>query len=197
MTKELRVRFLAREKGCWSKSVMKLGDRWESHPYIIVKKQPNVPVYVIRREGGEAERVVHRNLLTQCMFLPVQRQTEMPEGQEDANDIENDQHDTESMGESFVENSIIPETTDQDQPRMEEVAGLWEEEMENDPVLPQGSKTPRRNPTRERRPPKRLSYETQVTMTDQKMIQRGREIWQRIKEKRPQEVHKQTSIRCV
>ncbi len=30
-------------------------------------------MYVVRSEDGGAERVVHRNLLTQCMFLPVER----------------------------------------------------------------------------------------------------------------------------
>lgn len=39
----------------------------------MVKKQPGLPVYVVRREDGGVERVVHRNLLTQCMFLPVER----------------------------------------------------------------------------------------------------------------------------
>lgn len=52
------------------------GDKWESRPYVVVKKQPSVPVYVVRVENGDIERVVHRNLLTQCMFLPVDRADE-------------------------------------------------------------------------------------------------------------------------
>lgn len=173
-------------KVCHVEGRQKLGDRWEAHPYIVVKKQPNVPVYVIRREGGEAERVVHRNLLTQCMFLPVQRQTETPEGHEHATDVENDQPDIQSVQESDTEDNTGPDIAGQDQLSTEEVervAGLLEEEV--DPaVLPQRPNTPRRNPRRERRPPKRLSYETQVTMSDQEMIEMGREIWHRMKEKK-------------
>lgn len=56
---------------CHVEGWQKLGDRWEPRPYIVVKKQHGVPVYVLRQEDGEAERVVHCNLFTQCMFLSV------------------------------------------------------------------------------------------------------------------------------
>lgn len=60
-------------KVCHIEGLQKLGDRWESRPYILVKKQPGVPVYVLRQEADEAERVVHRHLLTQCMVHPVEQ----------------------------------------------------------------------------------------------------------------------------
>ena len=60
-------------KVCHLEGRHKLGDKWESRPYIVVKKQPNIHVYVVQSEDGEKERVVHRNLLTQCMFLPVEK----------------------------------------------------------------------------------------------------------------------------
>ncbi|KAK7888599.1 hypothetical protein WMY93_024159 [Mugilogobius chulae] len=51
----------------------KLADKWEPQPYIVVK-QPNLelPVYVIRQESSNKEKVVHRNLLQLCPFLPTQ-----------------------------------------------------------------------------------------------------------------------------
>nr|XP_054601751.1 uncharacterized protein LOC129164731 [Nothobranchius furzeri] len=58
---------------CHVEGRSKLGDKWESRPYIVVKKQPDMPVYVVRSENGDTERVVHRNLLTQCMFPPVEQ----------------------------------------------------------------------------------------------------------------------------
>ncbi|KAF1385397.1 hypothetical protein PFLUV_G00107320 [Perca fluviatilis] len=58
-------------KVCHVEGRQKLGDRWEAQPYVVLKKQPGVPVYVVRLENGEKERVVHRNLLTQCMFFPM------------------------------------------------------------------------------------------------------------------------------
>lgn len=53
----------------------KLADRWDRQPYVIVK-QPDaeLPVYVIRREVGDFEKVVHRNLLRPCSLpLPPEK----------------------------------------------------------------------------------------------------------------------------
>ncbi len=58
-------------KLCYVEGKHKLADRWEPRPYIVVKKQPGIPVYVVRSEDGDRERVIHRNLLAQCMFFPV------------------------------------------------------------------------------------------------------------------------------
>lgn len=48
-----------------------LADRWDRQSYIIVK-QPDaeLPVYIIRREVGDFEKVVHQNLLRPCS-LPL------------------------------------------------------------------------------------------------------------------------------
>ncbi|XP_073792914.1 retrovirus-related Pol polyprotein from transposon opus [Danio rerio] len=51
----------------------KIADRWESTVYVVVK-QPNadIPVYVVRPENGDgSERILHRDLLLPCGFLPV------------------------------------------------------------------------------------------------------------------------------
>ena len=53
----------------------KLADRWEPHPYVVVSKQPNLPVYVVCSLNDGKERTLHRNLLTPCMFLPVDMQS--------------------------------------------------------------------------------------------------------------------------
>ncbi|KAL7862811.1 hypothetical protein SRHO_G00117950 [Serrasalmus rhombeus] len=50
----------------------KLGDRWESQPYVIIRQlSTGVPVYVVRPEGKLGpERTLHRNLLRPCLYLP-------------------------------------------------------------------------------------------------------------------------------
>lgn len=58
-------------KMCYVEGKHKLADRWESNPYVVVKKQPGIPVYVVCSEDGKKEGVIHRNLLAQCMFFPV------------------------------------------------------------------------------------------------------------------------------
>ena len=42
----------------------KISDKWESTPYIVIA-QPNssIPVYIVKEEGSERRRTVHRNLL--------------------------------------------------------------------------------------------------------------------------------------
>lgn len=38
-------------KVCHVEGRQKLGDKWESRPYVVVKKQPSVPVYVMHFPG--------------------------------------------------------------------------------------------------------------------------------------------------
>lgn len=45
-------------KVCQVEGRQKLEDRWELQPYVVLKKQPGVPVYMVRSENGEKERVV-------------------------------------------------------------------------------------------------------------------------------------------
>lgn len=59
----------------------KLANFWHNVPYVVVK-QPNldIPVYVVKPEGGGKERVLHRKLLRPCPLLlqaPVQDQAAM------------------------------------------------------------------------------------------------------------------------
>ncbi|CAI5665465.1 unnamed protein product [Oreochromis niloticus] len=91
-------------KVCHVEGRSKLGDKWESRPYIVVKKQPDMPVYVVRSENGDTERVVHRNLLTQCMFLPVEQvgeetREEMELDMEESWEIEDIEDSGEQAGE--------------------------------------------------------------------------------------------------
>ena len=70
----------------------------------MVKKQPSPPVYVVRSEDGQRQRMVHRNLLTQCMFLPVEQAVE-ESGELDTVEVE-EMYDTEKVVET-----ILPWTT--------------------------------------------------------------------------------------
>lgn len=59
----------------------KIADRWEPTVYVVMK-QPNtdIPVYVVTPEDGEGrERVLHRDLLLPCGFLPVRPDVEEEE----------------------------------------------------------------------------------------------------------------------
>lgn len=60
-------------KLCYVEGKQKLADRWEQHPHVVVKKQPGIPVYVVCPVDGVQERVVHCNLLSHCMFFPVEK----------------------------------------------------------------------------------------------------------------------------
>lgn len=159
-------------KVCHVEGRQKLGDRWESRPYIVVKKQPGMPVYVLQREDGETQRVVHRNLLTQCMFLPVEQVDKVRKVVEldlDAGDADTGAEDVD----------------------VDMEAGQMSDGGEADGTVcgadaPQGPSSPRRNPPRNRHPPKKLSYESRVKRleSDQEKIARGWELWQRVKARR-------------
>ena len=185
-------------KVCHVEGRQKLRDKWESRPYIVVKKQPNIPVYVVRQEDGETEKVIHRNLLTQCMFLPVEHFGETvrkdPEADTDVRDADSESETAEDNMGSNVDR-VLPGTSDRQDERtstedvdMEMREMSREEENENDGGnnFPQCPSSPRRNPPRNRRPPRKLSCESQVmkTESDQEKIERGRQLWQRIKTKR-------------
>ena len=112
-------------------------------------------MYVVRSEDGERERVLHRNLLTQCMFLPVEQAGEVT-----AEEVESDTAEDEEMydTEEVVE-TVLPWTTDG------QVDGhtVMEEEDLDDGQMDQGEEektSARRNPQRTRCPPKKLSCES-------------------------------------
>ena len=50
----------------------KVRSYWEQDVYTVVKRERGSPVYIVKKENGQGiERVLHRNLLLQCDFLPV------------------------------------------------------------------------------------------------------------------------------
>ncbi|XP_016373447.1 ephrin type-B receptor 2-like [Sinocyclocheilus rhinocerous] len=49
----------------------KLADKWEATVYVVINRNPLTHTYVVQDENG-AKRVVHRNLLLDISFLPVQ-----------------------------------------------------------------------------------------------------------------------------
>uniref|UniRef100_A0AAY4A1Q4 Gypsy retrotransposon integrase-like protein 1 n=1 Tax=Denticeps clupeoides TaxID=299321 RepID=A0AAY4A1Q4_9TELE len=50
----------------------KLADKWESTPYIVESKDPRCHVYHVRNTSSGHVKVVHRNLLLQANFLPLE-----------------------------------------------------------------------------------------------------------------------------
>ncbi|XP_034082439.1 uncharacterized protein LOC117552876 [Gymnodraco acuticeps] len=177
-------------KVCQVEGRQKLGDRWEARPYIVVKKQLNTPAYVIRLEDSERERVVHRNLLTQCMFLPVERASEVI-GEEVESDAAED---CEIDHIEEVEENVGPGTpVVHDEPKQMEEVDVDEGQMDegdeesttvSDTKSP--DKAPRRNPPRNRCALKRQSCESQVLSSeeDQRRRERGWKLWQRAKASR-------------
>ena len=46
---------------------------WEQEIYVVTQKRKDMPVYEVRPEsGGGRSRVLHRNLLLRCSYLPVE-----------------------------------------------------------------------------------------------------------------------------
>lgn len=180
-------------KVCHVEGRRKLGDRWESRPYVVVKKQSNLPVYVVRPESGGPERVVHRNLLTQCMFLPVERSNRVvledsgADSETCATDVGMDgELEMESGATEEVEDEEAAETDVEEQLRMEQADVEAQEnapETRDEAASADPSNITRRYPRRNRRPPLKLSYKFQVveTESDQEKIERGRKLWERAK----------------
>lgn len=56
----------------------KISDRWEAVVHIVVRQpDENIPVYVVKPEDGDGkERVLHRDLLLPCGFLPANLEVE-------------------------------------------------------------------------------------------------------------------------
>lgn len=183
-------------KVCAVEGRQKLGDRWESKPYVVLKKQPGVPVYLIRSEYGEKERVVHRNLLTQCMFLPVETEQNGDDGEmteSDPRSVSDEIHcETEpgedDDGDQLEEMEKHNGEAAQQEPGPLEPANVEREEscdLASSGGSPSEHEYVRRNPPRNRRPPGRLSCHLRAVdiETAQQKLERGRKIWQRAKEK--------------
>ncbi|CAI5646420.1 unnamed protein product [Oreochromis niloticus] len=83
----------------------KLADRWESTIYTVVSKNPTCHTYRIRNTKSGQEKVVHRNLLLQANFLPIESEGE-PE-MSFASESELGQEQSQSDGESPVADSEV------------------------------------------------------------------------------------------
>ncbi|PWA19100.1 hypothetical protein CCH79_00018645 [Gambusia affinis] len=155
-------------KICHVEGRQKLGDKWEPRPYIVVKKQP--PVYVVQPEDGGPERVVHRNLLTQCMFILVE-EVGKPIAEEEESDLDlnetglqadlhqnADAVSVEETGPSLQLGEINQKDKQASQVE-EDTAG--ENKPHGSPESLQSRGIPRKNPPRTRCPPKKLSYGAQ------------------------------------
>ena len=49
----------------------KLADKWEPTLYVVINRNPQTHTYMVQDEKG-TKRVVHRNLLLNISFLPIQ-----------------------------------------------------------------------------------------------------------------------------
>lgn len=65
----VRDRVLLMNRGEWGKR--KLADKWEPTLYTVMDRKPDLHIYRISDEGGKT-KVMHRNLLLDVSFLPVQ-----------------------------------------------------------------------------------------------------------------------------
>ena len=93
----------------------KLGDRWESSPYIVIAKQPNIPVFVVSSLETDKERTLHRNMLTPCMFLPVERDIAEPQSKSKSASQENEEKEQEIMMKISTEHSDTTSKETQEQ----------------------------------------------------------------------------------
>ena len=57
----------------------KLCSYWEREIYVVTNKRKEMPVYEVKPESGDGKtRVLHRNLLLPCSFLPVETHLKSP-----------------------------------------------------------------------------------------------------------------------
>lgn len=201
-------------KVCHVEGKQKLADRWEPCPYVVVKKQPGIPVYVVCSEKGDKERVIHRNLLSQCMFFPVGSKLPEANNQEDsyaeetcemessASEVGEEDAETNEEGARDV-TQISMESLDMVEEKREvdvcQLVGAESEKEKRGEQMPlEATRTEqpeRRYPKRKRAPPNRLSFEIHALEEeiDKDKIERGRNIWKRAKAKKrktpPQHAH--------
>ncbi|MED6253518.1 hypothetical protein ATANTOWER_032647 [Ataeniobius toweri] len=127
------------------------------------------------------QRVLHRNLLTQCMFIPVEEVSGVTAGKEESHftlsetsteeDLQqvSDLEGTEETGVAMQLGESSQETqaeTEMDEPAVRRAGGNAPASLDG-AGSPQEDELPRRNPPRNRHPPKRLSFESQVTKTEE------------------------------
>ncbi|KAI2647161.1 Retrovirus-related Pol polyprotein [Labeo rohita] len=190
-------------KICHVEGKQKLADRWEPCPYVVVKKQPGTPVYVVRTEAGDKERVIHRNLLAQCMFFPVEKShpTEEESDTEDMCELESRASDAEEVDlETTKEGAsgaatqytcmdfsdAVGKESEEDVSKLQGTVNEKDRHYEQSLLKDSEPKTTeRRYPERKRRPPNRLSLEMHVLQSesDKEKMERGRKVWEKAKAK--------------
>ncbi len=104
-TLEARDRVLVKNLSIRGKQ--KLADRWESTPYIVTRKIPDLPVYVVQPERGGRERTLHRNLLLPFNAIPKKEQRPIiPRGTIQPNTIPNSSTEDSQVDEDDQEDDI-------------------------------------------------------------------------------------------
>lgn len=66
----------------------KLADKWESIPYTVVALNPQYHTYRIRNTHTGQEKTVHRNLLLQDNFLPIESEEDEPSFSEGTDSVD-------------------------------------------------------------------------------------------------------------
>lgn len=82
----------------------KLADKWESTPYIVISKDPKCHIYRVRNTCTGQEKVVHRNLLIQANFLPIEIEGEVEPSFDDESELSNEQ------SEEFLRGTLVTES---------------------------------------------------------------------------------------
>ncbi len=161
-------------------------------------------MYVVRSEDGDRERVIHRNLLAQCMFFPVGskhlagEETDM----EDVSGMDSIvSEEEEEVIEAIVSGDsgmitqcpsvelpyVASEECEQDEHQLKETVYGKEEDKEQTPLKVSNPDPPkRRYPERIRRPPNRLSLEIHALQSesDKEKLERGKKVWEKAKAKK-------------
>ena len=67
----------------------KIRSHWKQDVYTVVKRQSESPVYIVKKENGQGpERVLHRGLLLQYDYLPVDpAQAPLPKDKKDGRKV--------------------------------------------------------------------------------------------------------------
>ncbi|KAL6461075.1 hypothetical protein MHYP_G00310410 [Metynnis hypsauchen] len=104
----------------------KIADRWEPNVYVVVKQpDENIPVYVVREENGDGkERILHRDLLLPCGFLPAKlsddelesRQRPAIQASQPVTEVRSHAESAEGLDLSYYEESELPKEDKDEQP---------------------------------------------------------------------------------
>lgn len=124
----------------------KLRDRWEPYPYVVISKQPDLPVYTVRSTHNAKDRILHRNLLTPCMFLPPDENGSIPEERQSTD---------ETMEDKVI--GASPPTPDDTIQRDENTTSEDSEEETNIVFVPVAIQLPREHTTSQVLSPSRPS----------------------------------------